>query len=72
MPKFKIDMTKSLYEQFWWNLLKPEVKLNAIKYWKNKVKIDPTMPSLKMGVDIPSNHLIKFNNNKEIKNGKNE
>jgi len=84
MPKFKTDVTKGLYEQSWWNLLKPEVKLKAIKHWKatdkivdekisnGEVKIDPTIPSLKMCVDIPSNQLIKFNNNKEIKNGKNE
>jgi hypothetical protein len=89
MTKFKIDMTKSLYEQSWWKLLKPEVKLKAIKHWKDtdkivdekistgEVKIDPTIPSLKMGVDIPSNQLIKFTNlnkpitiNKEKRHGK--
>jgi len=84
MPRFKTDMTKGLYEQSWWNLLKPEVKLKAIKHWKatdkivdekiskGEVHIDSTISPRNLIVDIPSNQLIKFNNNKEIKNGKNE
>ena len=39
MTKFKMDMTKGLYDQSWWNLLKPEVKLKAIKHWKDTYKI---------------------------------
>ena len=34
-----MDMSKGLYEQSWWNLLKPEVKLKAIKHWKDTYKI---------------------------------
>jgi hypothetical protein len=64
MPKFKTDMTKGLYEQSWWNLLKPEVKLKAIKHWKDtdkivdekisngEVKIDPKIPIKKFNVLI--------------------
>jgi hypothetical protein len=39
MTKFKVDINKGLYEQTWWNLLKPEVKLKAIKHWKDTDKI---------------------------------
>ena len=79
MPRFKTDMTKGLYEQSWWNLLKPEVKLKAIKHWKDtykivnekifngEVKINPKNPLRNLCVNIPTTDLIKFNNsNKPI------
>jgi len=44
MPKFKVDLDKDLLEQPFWNLLKPEVKLKAIKAWKNSdKKVDELM-----------------------------
>jgi hypothetical protein len=83
MTKFKMDMSKGLYEQSWWNLLKPEVKLKAIKHWKDtdkivdekisngEIKIDPTIPLRNMCVDIPTTDLIKFTNlNKPIPTNK--
>jgi hypothetical protein len=83
MTKFKMDMTKGLYDQSWWNLLKPEVKLKAIKHWKDtdkivdekisngEIKIDPTIPLRNMCVDIPTTDLIKFTNlNKPIPTNK--
>jgi len=79
MTKFKMDMSKGLYDQSWWNLLKPEVKLKAIKHWKDtykivdekifngEVKIEPTNPLRNLCVDIPTADLIKFTNlNKPI------
>ena len=60
MTKFLVDMNKGLYEQSWWNLLKPEVKLKAIKHWQDtdkivdekistgEIKIDPTIPPRQM------------------------
>jgi len=78
-----MDMTKGLYDQSWWNLLKPEVKLKAIKHWKDtdkivdekisngEIKIDPTIPLRNMCVDIPTTDLIKFTNlNKPIPTNK--
>jgi hypothetical protein len=71
MTKYIVDMNKGLYEQSWWNLLKPEVKLKAIKHWEDtdkivdekissgEIKIDPTIPLRNMGVDIPSTNFIK-------------
>ena len=83
MTKFKMDMSKGLYDQSWWNLLKPEVKLKAIKHWKDtdkivdekisngEIKIDPTIPLRNMCVDIPTTDLIKFTNlNKPIPTNK--
>ena len=83
MTKFKMDMTKGLYDQSWWKLLKPEVKLKAIKHWKDtdkivdekisngEIKIDPTIPLRNMCVDIPTTDLIKFTNlNKPIPTNK--
>ncbi len=58
--KFIVDMNKGLYEQSWWNLLKPEAKLKAIKHWQDtdkivdekistgEIKIDPTVPPRQM------------------------
>ncbi len=46
--KFKVDMTKGLYNQTWWNLLKPEVKLKAIKHWKDTIKL---LEPKEVGVD---------------------
>ena len=79
MTKFKVDINKSLYEQAWWNLLKPEVKLKAIKHWKDtdkivdekiskgEVHIDPTISPRNLIADIPTADLIKFtNSNKPI------
>ena len=74
MTKFIVDMNKGLYEQSWWNLLKPEVKLKAIKHWKatdkivdekisdGEVKIDPKIPLRHLCVDIPTTDLIQFKN----------
>ncbi len=71
MTKYIVDMNKGLYEQSWWNLLKPEVKLKAIKHWEDtdkivdekissgEIKIDPSIPLRNMGVDIPSTDLLK-------------
>ena len=71
MPKFKVDLDKDLLEQPFWNLLKPEVKLKAIKAWKNsdkkvdeligtgEVVIDPTIPERNMFVTIPDNQLTE-------------
>ena len=71
MTKFIVDISKGLYEQSWWNLLKPEVKLKAIKHWKatdeivdekisnGEVKIDPKIPLRNLCVDIPTADLIK-------------
>lgn len=79
MTKFKVDINKGLYEQTWWNLLKPEVKLKAIKHWKDtdkivdekiskgEVHIDPTISLRNLIADIPTTDLIKFtNSNKPI------
>tara|TARA_E500000178_G_C16593499_1_gene561425 strand:- start:130 stop:393 length:264 start_codon:yes stop_codon:yes gene_type:complete len=79
MTKFKVDINKGLYEQTWWNLLKPEVKLKAIKHWKDtdkivdekiskgEVHIDSTISPRNLIVDIPTTDLIKFtNSNKPI------
>ena len=79
MTKFLVDINKGLYEQSWWNLLKPEVKLKAIKHWKatnkiidkeisnGEVKIDPKIELKNFCVDIPTTNLIKFTNlNKPI------
>ena len=69
--KFKVDINKSIYEQPYWNLLKPEVKLKAIKAWKNsdkkvdeligtgEVVIDPTIPEMNVLVTIPDNQLTE-------------
>jgi|TARA_R100001224_G_scaffold47246_1_gene27236 hypothetical protein len=46
--KFKVDMTKGLYNQTWWNLLKPEVKLKAIQHWKDTIKL---LEPKEVGVD---------------------
>ena len=83
MTKFLVDMNKGLYEQSWWNLLKPEAKLKAIKHWQDtdkivdekistgEIKIDPTIPLRNMCVDIPTTDLIKFTNlNKPIPTNK--
>ena len=68
--KFKVDPNKSLYEQTWWKLLKPTVRLKAIKIWqgteekiekaiqKGEIKIEPGLPQRKpFVVDIPNNNL---------------
>jgi hypothetical protein len=74
MPKFKVDLDKDLLEQPFWNLLKPEVKLKAIKAWKNsdkkvdeligtgEVVIDPAIPEINVIVTIPDNQLTKEEN----------
>tara|TARA_R100001244_G_C5102936_1_gene119277 strand:+ start:45 stop:371 length:327 start_codon:yes stop_codon:yes gene_type:complete len=69
MPKFKVDLNKSIYEQPYWNLLKPEIKLKHIKSWNSidvdkliatgEVVIDPTIPKRNMNVTIPDNQLTK-------------
>jgi len=71
MSKFKVDLNKGLYQQSWWNLLKPEVKLKAIKVWENydekvdelittgEVVIDPTIPKRNIIVTIPDNQLTE-------------
>lgn len=71
MPKFKVDLNKGLYDQPFWNLLKPEVKLKSIKSWEEtdkkvdeliatgEVVIDPTIPKRNMIVTIPDNQLTK-------------
>ena len=82
MTKFLVDLNKGLYEQSWWNSLKPEVKLKAIKHWKATDEVVDEKISLRnYYVDIPTTDLIKslkhntyqtdkYYNNKEIKNGK--
>jgi len=71
MPKFKIDLNKGLYDQPYWNLLKPEAKLMAIESWKaanekldkliatGEVVIDPNIQEQRMSVKIPTNQLTK-------------
>jgi len=34
MKKLKVDLTKSLYEQPWWDQIKPDIKLKMINIWK--------------------------------------
>ena len=46
--KHKVDMTKGLYNQTWWNLLKHEVKLKAIQHWKDTIKL---LEPKEVGVD---------------------
>lgn len=71
MPKFKVDLNKGLYDQPYWNLLKPEAKLIAIESWKacaekvdklintGAIVIDPTIQEQRMTVTIPTNQLTK-------------
>ena len=71
MRKFKVDLNKGLYEQPYWDLLKPDAKLKAIKLWKEtdkkvdeliaagEVVIDPTIPKRNMIATIPSKQLTK-------------
>ena len=71
MTKFKVDLDKDIYDQPYWNLLKPEAKLKAIKAWKNsdkkvdeligtgEVVIDPTIPEMNVLVTIPDNQLTE-------------
>ena len=71
MPKFKVDLDKDIYDQPYWNLLKPEAKLMAIESWKacgkeidkliatGEVVIDPSIPERNMFVTIPDNQLTE-------------
>ena len=71
MPKFKIDLNKGLYDQSYWNLLKPEIKLKAIKLWEEtdkkvdeliatgEVVIDPTVPKRNVNIIIPYEQLTE-------------
>ena len=76
MPKFKVELDKGFYDQPFWNLMKPEVKLKAIKVWEGtdkkvdeliatgEVVIDPSIPKRNMIVSIPDNQLTKEKNGK--------
>ena len=71
MTKFKIDPNKEPQDQPYWNLLKPEVKLEHIKSWKvtesevdkliatGEVVIDPNIPKRNIIVTIPDDQLTK-------------
>jgi len=74
MSKYKVDLNKTLYEQTWWKLLKPNKKLEIINIWKSyesqidnlvadgEVVIDPTIPRRQMMVEIPNNLLTHKDN----------